>query len=217
MACNAGHDQGGEYHDRHIGVDDPQAEVLVCRHGRTGSDRGCRAVPEGRPGSRRERRAPARTAGVRRGGRRTRPGGCAGQRRVRWRWSLVFSCQVEKRVVKAGVGDPELVGGDVPLGEQGDHGVDGVVGAVDADQAVLLGDGGDGGQRGQVALRESARDGVKDMTVAPTVRPISPLGVSSAATRPLSMTAIRSQSRWASSMKWVTSSDGHARCRGPPR
>src|SRR5690606_21669141 len=51
----------------------------------------------------------------------------------------------------------------------------------------------------------SGADGVKLMTVAPAERRMSPAGVSRAATRPRSITAIRSQSRWASSMKWVTS------------
>ncbi|KUN38462.1 hypothetical protein AQJ30_12895 [Streptomyces longwoodensis] len=44
------------------------------------------------------------------------------------------------------------------------------------------------------------------MTVAPAERRTSPSGVSRAATRPRSITATRSHSRWASSMKWVTSS-----------
>ena len=43
------------------------------------------------------------------------------------------------------------------------------------------------------------------MTVEPAERLISRAGVSRAAIRPLSITAIRSHSRCASSMKWVTS------------
>ncbi|MFG2958474.1 hypothetical protein ACGF5O_32740 [Streptomyces sp. NPDC048291] len=65
--------------------------------------------------------------------------------------------------------------------------------------AVLAPDRGEGGEGGEGVVVQGA-DGVKLMTVAPALRRISPAGVSRAATRPLSITAIRSQCRCASSI-----------------